>query len=119
SCSSDLERTGTMKKIAILLFTALLLTAAAAPAALAQISVETAKQQGLVGERPDGMLGIVANPTVELKDLVDKINAERAAKYKGIAEKRGTTLNAVQAYAGRKLIEKAGPGEYIMNAGGG
>lgn len=99
--------------------TALMAMFIAIPMALAGMSVESAKSQGLVGERMDGMLGIVAAPTAELKDMVDNINAERAEKYKGIAEKRGTSLDAVQAYAGKKLIEKASAGEYIQNAGGG
>jgi len=108
-----------MKKMMMKLTTALLALFVAVPLAFAAMTVESAKQQGLVGERTDGMLGIVAAPTPELKDMVEKINAERKEKYKGIAEKRGTTLEAVQAYAGKKLIEKAGPGEYIQNAAGG
>jgi len=108
-----------MMKLTTTLATALIALFVAVPLVFAAMSVDTAKQQGLVGERMDGMLGIVAPPTPELKDMVDKINAERREKYKGIAEKRGTSLDAVQAYAGKKLIEKAAPGEYIQNTGGG
>lgn len=108
-----------MKKMMTKITTGLMALFIAVPLAFAAMSVETAKQQGLVGERNDGMLGIVAAPTAELKDMVDNINAERKEKYQRIAEKRGTSIDAVQAYAGKKLIEKAGPGEYIQNAGGG
>lgn len=108
-----------MKKMMTKLMTGLLALFIAVPLAFAAMSVETAKQQGLVGERNDGMLGIVASPTAELKDMVEQTNAERKEKYKKIAEKRGTSLDAVQAYAGKKLIEKAAAGEYIQNAGGG
>lgn len=83
------------------------------------ITVETAKTQGLVGERTDGLLGIVASPTPELRDLVEKTNAERLEKYKGIAVKRGTQVDKVQAFAGKKLIESAASGEYIQSASGG
>lgn len=107
-----------MKKTITKIMTGLMALFIAIPMAFA-MSVETAKQQGLVGERADGMLGIVASPTAELKDMVDQTNAERKEKYKRIAEKRGTSIDAVQAYAGKKLIEKAGAGEYIQNAGGG
>ncbi|MFN7113377.1 MAG: YdbL family protein [Alphaproteobacteria bacterium] len=90
----------------------------AVPLAFA-MSVESAKTQGLVGERQDGLLGIVASPTPELRKLVETTNAERLEKYKGIAERRGTELSNVQAFAGKKLIDSAAPGEYIQNAGGG
>jgi len=83
------------------------------------MSVESAKTQGLVGERQDGLLGVVASPTPELRQLVETTNAERLEKYKAIAEKRGTALDQVQAVAGKKLIDSASPGEYIQGAGGG
>jgi uncharacterized protein YdbL (DUF1318 family) len=90
----------------------------AVPLAFA-MSVESAKTQGLVGERQDGLLGVVASPTPELRQLVETTNAERLEKYKAIAEKRGTALDQVQAVAGKKLIDSASPGEYIQGAGGG
>jgi uncharacterized protein YdbL (DUF1318 family) len=83
------------------------------------MDVQSAKTQGLVGERQDGLLGIVASPTPELRTLVETTNAERIEKYKGIAQKRGTELSNVQAFAGKKLIDGSAPGEYIQNAGGG
>lgn len=91
----------------------------AVPLAFAQMTVESAKSQGLVGERQDGLLGVVASPTPELRKLVETINAERIEKYKGIAERRGTNLESVQAFAGKKLIDGASPGEYIQSASGG
>lgn len=83
------------------------------------MDVQSAKTQGLVGERQDGLLGIVASPTPELRQLVETTNAERIEKYKGIAQKRGTELSNVQAFAGKKLIDGASPGEYIQSASGG
>jgi len=91
----------------------------AMPLAFAQMSVESAKTQGLVGERQDGLLGVVASPTPELRQLVETTNAERLEKYKGIAQKRGTDLKSVQAFAGKKLIDSAASGEYIQSASGG
>ncbi len=91
----------------------------AIPLAFAAMSVDSAKSQGLVGERTDGLLGIVGSPTPELRQLVETTNAERIEKYKGIAQKRGTELANVQAFAGKKLIDSAAAGEYIQNASGG
>ena len=50
--------------------------------------------------------------------LVDQINAERQAKYADIAQKQGAPVAAVAQIAGTKLIERAGPGEYVMGADG-
>lgn len=83
------------------------------------MSVESAKSQGLVGERQDGLLGVVSSPTPEVRQLVETTNAERLEKYKAIAQKRGTALDQVQAVAGKKLIDGAAPGEYIQSASGG
>lgn len=83
------------------------------------MSVESAKTQGLVGERTDGLLGIVGSPSPELRQLVEKTNAERIEKYKDIAQKRGTQLDKVQAFAGKKLIDSSAAGEYIQTASGG
>lgn len=97
---------------------ALVVLTMSAAIAFAALTVESAKQQGLVGERPDGMLGIVATATPDVVSLVDTINAERLAKYQAIAAKNGTQIDQVQALAGQKLIQGAGAGEYIMNAAG-
>jgi len=88
--------------------------------AFAAMSIDTAKQQGLVGERTDGLLGIVAaNPGKDVEALVQDINAKRMTHYQGIADKNGTNVSDVQALAGKRLIEKAVSGEYIQNASGG
>lgn len=107
-----------MKKTMTQIMTGLMALFIAIPMAFA-ISVETAKQQGLVGERADGLLGIVSGATPEVKQMVDQTNADRMNKYRAIATKNGTDVSQVQALAGKKLIEKAAPGEYIQNAGGG
>lgn len=86
--------------------------------AFAAMSLDAAKQQGLVGERPDGMLGIVSSAPPDVQALVNTVNAERLAKYNDIAAKNGTALEQVQALAGKKLIGGAGSGEYIMTAAG-
>lgn len=102
-------------KIALVVAT-LVMTATIAFAAL---TVDAAKAQGLVGERQDGLLGIVASATPDVTTLVNTVNAERLAKYQAIAAKNGTALDQVQALAGQKLIAGAPAGEYIQNASGG
>lgn len=86
--------------------------------AVAQGGLEAAKSAGLVGERPDGMLGLVSSASSEVKRLVDDINARRLARYQQIAARNGTSVEAVQAIAGRKLVSEAPPGTYVMDGSG-
>jgi uncharacterized protein YdbL (DUF1318 family) len=80
--------------------------------------LEDAKAEGLVGERIDGYLGVVGGASADVQGLVDRINAERQAKYAEIAKKQGAPVEAVAQIAGKKLIERAGSGEYVMGANG-
>lgn len=98
-----------------LAFCALVMTASMAIAAL---TVEAAKRDGLVGERQDGTLGIVAGPTPDVNALVQATNAERMGKYQAIAAKNGTGVAQVQALAGKKLISSAKSGEFVQAADG-
>lgn len=78
-----------------------------------------AKATGLVGERMDGYLGVVdpAAPA-DVRAMVTDINAKRRAKYQAVAGAQSISLKAVEAIAGKKLIERARPGEYVMDASG-
>lgn len=83
------------------------------------ITLDQAKQQGLLGERPDGYLGL-AKPSAspDTINLIKDINRKRRDVYKGIAEKNGTALSAVEALAGKKAIEKTPSGQIIMQHNG-
>lgn len=87
--------------------------------ALADPDLESAKAQGVVGERADGYLGIVvASPTPEVKALADHVNAKRRAAYQEIARKNGTDVDAVAAMAGAKLVERTPRGGWVTDASG-
>ena len=95
----------------------LLLCLSALPAA-AQ-SLDEAKAAGQVGERIDGYVGVVdADAPGEVRALVDRVNAERKAKYAAIAAERGASVQAVAQIAGEKLIERAARGQYVLGANG-
>ena len=99
---------------AALALAAALLFLAAAPSAWAE-ELDAAKAAGLVGERPDGYLGLVSsNAPPAVKQLVEDVNAKRKAKYTEIAQQNGTAVDAVAALAGAKLIERTPPGQYVM-----
>jgi uncharacterized protein len=77
------------------------------------------KSNGWVGEKPDGLAGVVsASAPPEAKTAVERVNAERMVEYNRIAAKQKTSVTAVQAIVGKKLIDQAAKGTYIMNAQG-
>lgn len=81
------------------------------------IDLSDAKEQGLVGERVDGLLGAIST-SQEVKELVNSINAQRLAVYKQIAEKNAMTIDQVSVLAGEKAIKKTPKGQYIQNTSG-
>lgn len=81
------------------------------------IDLQSAKQQGLVGETPGGYLEAVKSPSPEVKALVESINSQRKQKYQEIAARNNTSLEAVEQLAGNKAIEKSTPGSYIKLGG--
>jgi len=98
-----------MKTLAAIFMTCLLL---AAPPAYS-MDLQTAKDQGLVGETPAGYLEAVKPPSADVKALIDSINSQRREKYQEIAARNNTSLQAVELLAGKKAIEKSTPGSYI------
>jgi hypothetical protein len=94
------------------------LACATAPA-LAQATLEEAKAVGLVGERPDGLVGLVeASASADVIALVDEVNAKRMARYAQVAAENNSTVEQVQAVAGAQLIERTPAGQFVMNAAG-
>ena len=87
--------------------------------ALAQDSLVSAKAEGLVGERPDGLVAIVTDsPSSALRQLVDQVNAQRMDEYRQIATDTEAPLEAVQARAGRQIIQRLPAGQYFMDSAG-
>lgn len=81
------------------------------------ISLDDAKQQGLIGEMQNGYLGVVvASP--EAQSLVDNVNEKRRDIYLNLARKNKITLDQVTALAGVKAIDKTQPGHFIKNSAG-
>lgn len=84
-----------------------------------ELPLAEAKAQGLVGERPDGYLGIVVpSPSAQITALQKDINERRKAEYKRIAESSGATLQSVELLAGQKAIERTATGQFIQNSFG-
>jgi uncharacterized protein len=79
----------------------------------------SAKRDGLLGERIDGLVGVVrADTPQEIRALADDINRRRRQEYARIAEREGVAVEAVAQLAGEKLIDRAGSGEWVLGADG-
>ena len=87
------------------------------PSIAQSMTLQQAQAQGLVGERTDGYIGIVKDAP-GIPRLVDDINLKRRQLYREIARKNGIPLDAVEALAAEKAIQRAGSGEYIQDASG-
>lgn len=81
------------------------------------ISLSDAKQQGLVGEMPNGYLGVVVN-SPEAKSLVADVNQKRKNIYMNLARKNKITMQQVTALAGKKSLAKTQSGHLIKNSAG-
>ena len=85
----------------------------------AALTLDQAKAQGLLGEMPNGYLGLVrASASPEAKALMKDINRKRRQKYQEISRKNGTKLGAVEALAGKTVLKKTKPGHYIKSPSG-
>ncbi|WP_448187550.1 YdbL family protein [Azospirillum sp. sgz301742] len=85
--------------------------------ATAQDPLAGAKQAGQVGERPDGLVGVVPGAPAAVQGLADQVNAQRLQRYRDIAASNGTSVDKVQAVAGQQLIDRTPSGQYVLSAG--
>lgn len=82
----------------------------------AMSALGAAKTQGLVGEQPNGYLGVVAS-SPQANEIAELINKARKAEYQKLATKNGIQLSDVEAMAGQKAIEKTEAGQFIYLKG--
>ena len=85
----------------------------------ADMSLDAAKSQGLVGEDSSGYLAAVTSvPSADVEKLVASINQKRRAQYEKIAQANSIDVAAVEQLAAKKAIEKTQPGHYVRLPGG-
>jgi uncharacterized protein YdbL (DUF1318 family) len=99
-------------------FVALALAVFAAALPVAAIDLDSAKQQGLVGEQTDGYVAAVAaNAPADVQALVADVNAKRRVAYQEIAQKNGTDVADVAVLSAQKRISRAPAGAWIRDKG--
>ena len=77
------------------------------------LDLDTAKNNGLVGEAPTGYLEPVGAADGATQNLVNSINAKRRAEYEKIAKQRNVNLKDVEKLAGETAINKTRKGNYV------
>ncbi len=85
--------------------------------AQAQVSLEEARNQELVGENRQGLLSALVNRP-DVIQLVEGINRERLEAYQSIARDGGIPLNQVQAIAAEKLYSRLPAGSILQGENG-
>jgi uncharacterized protein YdbL (DUF1318 family) len=83
------------------------------------LTLEEAKAQGVVGEQPNGYLGIVQpGASAEVQTLVNDVNQKRRQMYGDIARRNSTKLEAVEMLAGKTAIDNTRPGNFVRSPSG-
>ncbi len=104
-------------RIALLLLALALILAPLSTAGASPLS--DAKKAGEVGERWDGYVGVVEGKgSKKTRELVSEINAKRKTEYGKLAKKNKLSAAEVAAVAGKKLVKRAKPGQYVMPSKG-
>ncbi|WP_411914224.1 YdbL family probable chaperone protein [Pseudocitrobacter cyperus] len=81
------------------------------------LTLNEARQQGRVGETQNGYIAALKQDK-ETAALVQNINQARSQSYQQLAETNNIPVNEVAKLAGKKLIAKAQPGEYVQGING-
>jgi uncharacterized protein YdbL (DUF1318 family) len=81
------------------------------------LDLSEAKSMGQVGETSTGYIAAV-KPSTKVNALVADINSQRKVYYQKIANENSISLQAVEARAGIKAIEKTPAGEFINSGTG-
>jgi uncharacterized protein len=83
------------------------------------LTLEEAKTQGVVGEQPNGYLGVVQpGASAEVQALVNDVNQKRRHMYEDIARRNSTKLDAVEMLAGKTAIDNTRAGNFVRSPSG-
>ena len=79
----------------------------------AMSNLSQAKSAGLLGEQPNGYLGVV-QAQGGAAEIARLINEARRAEYQRLANSNNIQLSDVETMAGKKALEKTPAGQYIQ-----
>ncbi len=83
------------------------------------LTLQQAKQQGLIGEANTGYVASVQSaPTAKVKQLVDDTNQKRKLGYQQISQQNNMSIEEVTALGRAKAKQKTLPGYYFQTKAG-
>lgn len=83
------------------------------------LTLQEAKNDGLVGEQRNGYVGLVVESApAEVVALARDINNQRRELYQQIARENNLTVEQVAALAYEKAVEATPAGQYLQDASG-
>ena len=97
---------------------AVVIAAAVAPATAQTPLINAARAAGQVGERFDGYMGIVGQPSGQLRSQVGAINIRRRALYSNLAASKRVAPHEVGITAGCQLLAGVQVGQAYLLADG-
>ena len=77
--------------------------------------LERAMDQGVVGERIDGYLGIIGGADAAVMRKVDEVKAGRRAAYANMAAREGVNISDVARITGERLVAAQPSGHYVYD----
>jgi uncharacterized protein YdbL (DUF1318 family) len=81
------------------------------------LDLQTARGQGLVGEKTDGYVAAVKS-TADTEALVDEVNAKRKVEYARISKENGQPVDVVGKVAAEQVISNLPKGAMYQDASG-
>jgi len=79
------------------------------------VTLQEAKEQGLVGEQRDGYVGLVVSDVpAEVQALVRQVNEQRRQRYEQIARDNGISMAQVTTLAYDQAVQATQSGHYIQ-----
>ena len=83
------------------------------------IDLDTAKDQGLVGEANTGYLAAVnGSPSADVAALIADVNRKRKAQFEDAARKTDATLEQVRLRFYQLAVERTQPGHWYQDSQG-
>jgi uncharacterized protein YdbL (DUF1318 family) len=83
------------------------------------LTLQEAKNEGLVGEQRNGYVGLVMESApAEVMALARDVNNQRRELYQQIAKQNNLTVEQVAALAFEKAVEATPAGQYLQDASG-
>lgn len=83
------------------------------------IDIQSAKDQGLVGEANNGYLAAVKTPaSAEVSQLISEVNDKRKSQFTRTSKKTGATMQQVSMRFYQLAVEKTRRGHYYQDANG-